>query len=372
MKKVKLLVIPSYRGKGIKVLGDNKIEIESLPSSIVPMMEAWQNHYDKMVEGEYEIKIGRLYELGKMIHNNLKMYLSDYSLRYAKILEIKNQLTSDMFLLAKEKESLNQNDEAIKILEKRLSLNPTNLEFNFDHAVFVFNNQDYNRALELLTNIRKQDEENLAILFCIGLCHYKLSNNLQAATIFDSLLSKHPNELSFIMASVENNYDLGNYETSIQLLNRALLISPDNPEMLLLLAELYNLTSNLESEGNTLLKLVKVSPNDPKAWKLLGECFTECELFHEAIKCYKEILRIDPNQENVYYKIALLYYTLQMDQNALDFYINAILRNPVYAKHFWTPEPLMLQLEIDEEIKHSTLKFGAEFGDENAKKYLAK
>jgi hypothetical protein len=50
--------------------------------------------------------------------------------------------------------------------------------------------------------------------------------------------------------------------------------------------------------------------------------------------------------------------------------MQALLRNPKLTVDFWEDGNLLLDLDIPLEFKYEILFFGAEYGDENAKKAL--
>jgi hypothetical protein len=59
-----------------------------------------------------------------------------------------------------------------------------------------------------------------------------------------------------------------------------------------------------------------------------------------------------------------------MDNLAVDNYLKAIIKNPQFTDLFWENDNFLLKLDLDTALLKDLISFGAEYGDEHARKYL--
>ena len=98
-----------------------------------------------------------------------------------------------------------------------------------------------------------------------------------------------------------------NYDEAITLLEKAVVLNPDNAKAHLLLGMSYAAKENLDqavSEYNTALE---IKPNDPFTLCLLADVYLTQEKTDETITLSKKVLVIDPESALGHYNLGMAY-----------------------------------------------------------------
>lgn len=372
MRKTKLTILPSYKGRGFRLSGKEEFIIESLPPYIEEIISHWIKHYDEMIENkESTYSIDRFYLLGKKISEELREYLPQLYVTHASKEEIICQVGEDFLAQAKIYEALGEEMKAIEFYERRLKLDENNFDYLFDLGLALIKNEIFSRAatiLEKAFEIKKDPD----ISFMIAICWESQNEHIKAKSYYlYALIHGEPSE-ELIMSTAINYAHLQEYDSAIELLNQGISIYPDNYEMLRGLVVIYNLTNDYENEILILKRLCELKPYDKENFIALGNSYILRGKFHQAINEFKEVLRLDPNFGLYYFKIAQLYHLLLMENFVIDWYLKALLKNPDFTKYFWEEGNFLLDLKVDESLKKELILFGAKSGDKSAQGFLAK
>lgn len=371
MRKIKIVIHPSYKGNGIKIIGSKDLVIESLPGYIEELLSRWQWHYDQMIEDEDTlISLEKITQFGQLLAKELQGYLPEYNVKALNQAKMMDQMCTDLDMLADQCKNQNLYYDLIKYYNKKVNLDNTNLKFSRDLAIAKFNSEQYNDALTDLEALPDDLKEGEVIKFLIGMCHFKLQNFANAEKIFCALLEKSPNDRNYLLAQSENYICIYEYDKACSLLERATLLEPDNEDIKYRLANCYNFAERFCDEKRILMELVKNSPTDIT---LLGELSCSlfcCKEYYSSIEILKRILTLDPDEGDCYFNLALNYYKLKMDNFVIDYYLKALLRNPKFTRLFWEKDNFLLNQNIDLKLLLEIISFGAEYGDEKAKEFL--
>jgi tetratricopeptide (TPR) repeat protein len=136
------------------------------------------------------------------------------------------------------------------------------------------------------------------------------------------------------------------------------------------LADSYIAVKQTDKAVRILERMILLFPNDPYCFFDLGIIYLENKLYNNGLDYLQHSLKLAPDNPVIYYNIAGIYKETGQDNLAVDIYMQALLRNPKLTVDFWNNVKLLLDLDIPLEFKYEILSFGAEYGDENAKKVL--
>lgn len=370
MRRMVITICPSYKGDGLKY-NRKKISIESLPEYIEKLLERWQWHYDRMIDDEdTEINAEKVFQFGERIAKELDEYLPEYKIKALDEKEVIEQFCQDLDKEASNCRRSQLFNDVIKFCKKKLSLDSSNIKFRKDLSFANFNAEHFDSALEDIQALPEEVREEEIIKFLEGICNFNMQNYAIAESIYDSLLKKSPEDKSFLLAAAENYICIYEYEKACELLERASKVEPDDDDIKFRLASTYHLDEQYSDEKRVLEDLVKIYPNEIYLLSQLSRCYYSCKEYYSSITVLKKILAILPEEGECYYNLALNYYRLKMDNLAVDNYMKAIMKDPCFTRPFWDNDNLLLKLNVDQKLLNEIISFGAEYGDENARKYL--
>ena len=94
------------------------------------------------------------------------------------------------------------------------------------------------------------------------------------------------------------------------------------------------LTQQYEKAAECFKRIININSQHYRAYYNLGIAYYNLELLDEALLAYDEALKIKPDYEYVYYNKGLIYEMMEMFDEALELYKKALEINPkfVYAK----------------------------------------
>ena len=156
----------------------------------------------------------------------------------------------------------------------------------------LIKNNKYLEAEKLIDSY--SESSDLLILYYFGLIKHKLSKN----------------------------------EVAIKYLKR---IKQEIPEVLLLMANIYDDLIQYDNAINCLKKTIKIKKNYLKAYFNLGRIFLKKKLFNEAEKSFKKVLELDPSNYNAEFFLGVCYANYDF-KKARKQYEKIIAKNPSHDK----------------------------------------
>lgn len=370
MRRKVITICPSYNGNGLKY-NKKLISIESLPEYIEKLLERWQWHYDRMIDDEDTvINAQKVTQFGERLAIELQEYLPEFKITALSEDKIRMQINSDLEILVKYYKRAQNYCEVIKLCQKRVSLDNSNIQYLKDLAIAKFNAEHYFDALSDIEALGSEIGENDFFLMLTGHCHFRMQNFKEAESIFNTLLKKSPEDKSYLLAAAENYMCFYEYEKAIDLFVRAIKNEPEDDDIKVRLANAYHLTEQFSEEIKLLKGLLKVYPNQITLLELLSSSYYSSGQYYSSIEILKQILSLAPEEGDCYYNLALNYHLLKMDNLAVDNYFKAILKNPQFTIPFWKNGNFLLKLDLEAGLLKDIISFGAEYGDELARKYL--
>jgi len=127
--------------------------------------------------------------------------------------------------------------------------------------------------------------------------------------------------------------------SSFALSKKEVLKHPNNPEVHLHLAQLYQEKNDLENAKKELILALSLDPNYQEAKNLLEKIRNieeEPEKIKEEIKKWEEVLKEKPGHRDIYFQIAVLNWQIYQNQEALEAVNKALELDPNFepAKNF--------------------------------------
>jgi len=150
---------------------------------------------------------------------------------------------------------------------------PEIIKERFDQAVSLSNSGKYEKAIELLNDVKKVDKKNFLYDYHLGFAYYKLEDYLSAARAYTD----------------------------------ACKFKEANVECYQMLGKMYTLTNEYEKAIKTIEKGLKKFPASGMLYFELGTIHEKKQNLDQALKSYEQGIKINPEYSSNYYGAALIY-----------------------------------------------------------------
>ena len=193
-----------------------------------------------------------------------------------------------------------------------------NLKDCYDVLKLVRDKADNNEAIAkynvMLAKLSDEPVKEADLLMNNGLYQQALS----------VLESSNQENLYVMLGMARANYFLNNKQKTFELLNKAMSLYPDNPDMFYYFAYIFYKENDFESARNYISKALEVSPshkfsldlldviNKTEADKYLNQInySIDNQNYKEAMRLVDEALKIDLKNSNLYYLKGVIYISL--------------------------------------------------------------
>lgn len=203
---------------------------------------------------------------------------------------------------------------------------------------------------------------------------YASSTHLeQAATLYEELLSKHPNKFSLYSDLLNLYTNAQQYEQALATLDRLDQVRGENEWTSNFRFELYRMQGRYEDAFRLLEKLEKTYPSAMNSY-YLGELYLNQRQDSLAIQCYERALRLDPTYTPAHFGLAETYRTQGNYPNFLQHiqeflidpqmnpafkaeYIDQVLNSPSLRNRFQNQIDTLILQSIQQHPTDSTLLY---------------
>ncbi len=195
----------------------------------------------------------------------------------------------------------------------------------------LFNNQEFEAALEQYNKAIELAPDDASIYESRGFCHYHLANNTSAIADLERNLSLDPENhdayynLGLIKLEEE---DLEGAEAA---LTKALEIYGDSFEYLTNYAHICMRLQKYDLVIDCGKRLLGFSADNRHGLEYLGLAHLEKEEYETAIEYYKRILRLDPRNPLPYHNIGSALSRMEDHQEAVRYFNTALNYDPEFA-----------------------------------------
>ncbi len=283
-----------------------KMVVEEKPDHI----EAWQN-----------IAIVQEQEFGDFLQaeNTLKEAVD------------KNPENSEIQVtLAKLLVRLNRENEALVILDKVISNDPTFPKAYLDRGLINFKLEKNLESVDDLKQAKKLDPQLYAINFNLGLAYEKLGMAMEANKSFEEETKVDPNNAMAFAKLGDTWNNLNRIDLAIAAYQESLRLNP------YITWPYYNLGVLKESLGEDssakeyYIKHLALQPNNGHAWSNLGLIYIKERSLIKAIDAEKKAVQHDGNSFAFHFNLGLAYEKNKNYSDAISSYKNAQRLNPMF------------------------------------------
>lgn len=183
----------------------------------------------------------------------------------------------------------------------KLNKNPNDFFINVEIGGIYYELKEYESALGFYKKALAINPSEVALNLSIGLAYSKIKDFDSAVYCYEQILKHDDNSEKFLkikagaylnLANI--NYDTHNFYKSIELLEKAINLSPKYSDLYLNLGNCYSAENNIEKAAEFFKKAIELDKNNAEAYYNLGELQLISGDFKNGFANYEyRILRLD-------------------------------------------------------------------------------
>ncbi|MBD79162.1 MAG: hypothetical protein CL840_09600 [Crocinitomicaceae bacterium] len=219
------------------------------------------------------------------------------------VIELKNN-----FFEANKEKMLGNNEKAILLFKKCISIDPQHAASYYELALLLTNAHKITEATDLMIKARDLDpgnkwyQQGLAVLY-----ETQKQYDLGAET-YEELIKQHPNELAYYEVLANMYLYQNDLKSAIRVYNRTeeqfgVLEFTSTQKQ-----KIYVSQRKYDRAIEEAQKLIDRYPNTNRYYTALAKLYTQNGQKAEAIETYQKLLEIDPNNSFVQLSMATYYY----------------------------------------------------------------
>lgn len=243
----------------------------------------------------------------------------------------------DILELLEHFENTNEFNEFQYTLKLGLKLHPHNSDIRVKECKFHVYHEEYEKALQLISQIGDEDNPELLIikLECLyATAHYNEANTYIENHPVDEELEEIYEYLVPVLS------EMGKDEIACQLVKRGIKIFPDNTVLKEELCYHAEMTGNLHQAVQLCNELIDANPYSVDYWYILGRLLSNLHDYENAIEAFDFALTCDDTDIEVK---LLRAYCLFMNENyekAMEAYLDLLSNTKDMTEHI---EPILAE-----------------------------
>ena len=202
----------------------------------------------------------------------------------------------------------NEKEKASELAKKGQELFPEVEEFWLLKSEYYAQEEQYDKALQILKKGLEFNDNNTNLLFQLGVMESQLNNTEKSINYMEKVInidSEHAKALNFLGYTLTE--ETKNLDRAKILIEKALELDPENGYYLDSLAWMYYKSDNYEKAWNIINKALEKVDSDPIIWEHYGDIASELGKKEQSIKGYKKALDLESeNSQEVRKKIDKL------------------------------------------------------------------
>ena len=157
----------------------------------------------------------------------------------------------------------------------------------------------------------------------------------EARVIYKKLIKLIPANDQMLANYGTLELQIGNTEYATELLDRSLIINPNQPNILNNLGNLYLENGDFKKAINYFDKAISLSPKSFNTFYNKGRAMTSTNKMDEAINCYQQAIGIEPKNKLAYFNLGFVFNITKYFDKAIDQYDAAIKIDENFTEAFF-------------------------------------
>ena len=231
-------------------------------------------------------------------------------------------------------------DELIDLYTVLTNQNPNISRCYYELGHLYLKKEDKISAVNAFKLALKLETENPFYLNALAFAYVQLEQYDSAIELYQKALSLNPdNEWSAVVAqalAAIYHQIKGNSDAAISMLQNALLLTKEKSQIYQAIADIYYDTEDLDKAIEYYNYSLDGDCNNPKAYSRLAMAYWEKDYIEKAIIYYSKAIDLDPEYDIAYNNLGVIFLDgLGDSKRALTYFENAIDINPNYVlAHF--------------------------------------
>jgi tetratricopeptide (TPR) repeat protein len=208
-------------------------------------------------------------------------------------------------------------EEAGKILNSLLPLDPNNPGIHYLLAQLHFKNANYEEAIEELKNVMRVNMRNTTALLQLGLCYLNINKPQEAEKEFEEIFQITPEDVDSLSIISRTYLDKGNFAKSLEYIEKAVAIDNTNIDFRLQRAEILDVINEDEKALREFEYVLARDSAHPKAYLGLGIFYLNRKKYEEGIRNLEKSIHLAPSPEG-YFVLGLAYKVVGRNRDAVE------------------------------------------------------
>jgi protein O-GlcNAc transferase len=159
------------------------------------------------------------------------------------------------------------------------------------------------------------------------------------------ILKSQPDHFDSLHFLAIINYRLGDYQNSVDLINQAIALSPNNANFYSDRGVFFKSFKKLELALSSYDKAIEISPNRADYHYNRANLLSDLRELNKAILSYNTAIELDPNNANYYSNLANVFKEMMQPDLALTNYNKALQINPNYVEAYYNLGHIFAELK---------------------------
>ncbi|MDR4988401.1 MAG: tetratricopeptide repeat protein [Bacteroidales bacterium] len=210
--------------------------------------------------------------------------------------------------------------EAFEASNHACTMHPASIPLMLKRAQLLatFNQED--DALELLSRVESMDPNNNDVYLTKGGIYSQLQDHNKAIEEYNKAVTD-TDQLDHIYCNIAIEYEnLGNFDKTLEYLDKALKINPDNDLAIYEAAYCFDLLSLTEEGISFFHRLIDRNPYSTEAWFNLGVSYINAGQYARALDALEYSLAIDDKHEHSWFHKGYALGLLNRHREAIEAY----------------------------------------------------
>ena len=195
-------------------------------------------------------------------------------------------------------------DEAIEIIENAKRYKKSR-DFDIMLAEIYEEKKDYQKSLEILNGLLKDNSQDVELIYRIGIVYDKMGKKEESIRTMEKILSIDPDHADALNYIGYTYAEMGiRLDEALKLIEKALKIKPNSGYIVDSLGWVYFKKGQYDRALELIKKALSLTPNDPTIIEHLGDIYIKRRRYKKALELYQRAIELNhPDKEKIRDKI---------------------------------------------------------------------
>ena len=218
--------------------------------------------------------------------------------------------------------------EAARLMERALSIQPSNKQFAENYATVLCQSGNFAGASAICLKSLATNNTSTYLLYVGAGSLLKLNRLQEALSLFDKLLAREPDHIAAITERSTVLLEMKEYEAASSGIDRALTVDPQYSEAHFNKGVLCGELGRYDEALVAFRKALTLNPGSGRAWAGSGNALLGLERYDEARAAYENAIKAEPGSSGARLGLGSVCLSLKQFDGALAFYSEVLEAEP--------------------------------------------